>query len=87
VLTQRKTPIGDIKVEVGDTLLPFTATNSDGEAFSSEALIGKRTLLKFFRGGWCPYCCAELVLFSGMKSDLEKRNVHVIALSGDTSGV
>lgn len=52
LLTQRKTPVGDLKVEVGDTLLPFGATTSDGAAFSTEQLAGKRTLLKFFRGGW-----------------------------------
>ena len=52
LLTQRKTPIGDLKVNVGDTLLPFEATTSDGAAFQSDSLAGKRTLLKFFRGGW-----------------------------------
>jgi peroxiredoxin len=85
ILTQRKTPIGDIKVKVGDTLLPFTATTSDGAVFNSEELRGKRTLLKFYRGGWCPYCCAELVLFKDMSSDLSQYNVNVVALSNDTA--
>ena len=52
LLTQRKTPIGDLKVKVGDKLLSFEATTSDGPAFHTESLAGKRTLLKFFRGGW-----------------------------------
>jgi cytochrome oxidase Cu insertion factor (SCO1/SenC/PrrC family) len=52
LLTQRKTPIGDIKVKVGDALLPFEATTSEGVPFHSDELAGKRTLLKFFRGGW-----------------------------------
>ncbi|MCO4763479.1 MAG: hypothetical protein KC502_18320 [Myxococcales bacterium] len=52
LLTQRKTPIGDLKVAVGDTLLSFAATSSDGAAFHTDDLLGKRTLLKFFRGGW-----------------------------------
>ncbi len=51
-LSQRKTPIGDLKVKVGDTLLPFEATTSDGVVFHTDSLEGKRSLLKFFRGGW-----------------------------------
>lgn len=52
LLSQRRTPIGDLKVEVGDSLLPFDAMLSDGASFHSDSLAGKRTLLKFFRGGW-----------------------------------
>jgi hypothetical protein len=49
---QRKTPIGNLKVKVGDKLLPFTAATSDGRTFDSDELTGKRILLKFFRGAW-----------------------------------
>lgn len=52
LLTQRKTPLGALRVRVGDRLLPFAATTSEGAAFHSDALLGRRTLLKFFRGGW-----------------------------------
>jgi hypothetical protein len=52
LLSQRKTPLGNLQVTVGDTLLPFEATTSDGAGFHTDSLAGKRTLLKFFRGGW-----------------------------------
>lgn len=52
LLSQRKTPIGDLKVKVGDTLLPFEIATSEGVVFNTDSLEGKRTLLKFFRGGW-----------------------------------
>ena len=52
LLTQRKTPIGDLKIKEGDPLLPFTAINSEGIEFHTDELAGKRILLKFFRGGW-----------------------------------
>ncbi len=52
LLTQRKTPVGEIKVKVGDKLLAFEATTSEGSTFHSDELAGKRTLLKLFRGGW-----------------------------------
>lgn len=47
-----QTPLGDIRVRVGDKILPFEALTADGERFSSDELLGQRTLLKFFRGGW-----------------------------------
>lgn len=52
LLTQRNTPIGDLRVAVGDALLPFAATTAEGNPFHSDAWSGQRTLLKFFRGGW-----------------------------------
>ncbi len=52
LLTQRRTPVGELEIEVGDKLLAFEAMGTDGSRFSSDELAGKRTLLKFFRGGW-----------------------------------
>ena len=52
LLTQRKTPVGNIKVKLGDTLLPFATQTSDGSSFHTDSLADRRILLKFFRGGW-----------------------------------
>ena len=52
LLSQRKTPVGDLKVAVGDKLLSFESTTSYGALFNTDSLAGNRTLLKFFRGGW-----------------------------------
>ena len=84
VLTQRKTPLGHINVKVGDKILQFKAQTSEGTPFESGELSDKRILLKFFRGGWCPYCSAELSAFNDMAPELEKFNVSIIALSKDT---
>lgn len=52
LLTQRRTPVGDLRVAVGDPLLPFRATTSSGATFDTASLAGQRVLLKFFRGSW-----------------------------------
>jgi len=52
LLTFRKTPVGDIRVSVGDRLLPFATADSAGADFHTDSLAGQRVLLKFFRGGW-----------------------------------
>ena len=44
VVTQRKTPIGDLQLDVGDKLLPFEAGTSEGTRFTTAELAGKRTL-------------------------------------------
>lgn len=85
VFSQKKTPIGDIKVNVGDSVLPFETKNSKGELFSTSDLKGQRTLLKFYRGAWCPYCSRELSMFEEMKTIFDQYNVKVIALSGDNT--
>lgn len=83
VLTQRKTPIGNIKVKVGDNLIPFEAKASDGSNFTLDNLKGKRVLFKFYRGAWCPYCSAELKMFEEMMPKLKKFNIEIVALSCD----
>jgi thiol-disulfide isomerase/thioredoxin len=80
ILTQPKTPLGEIKIAVGDKVLPFTAKTSQGATFDSAELSGKRVLLKFFRGDWCPYCSAELIAFNEMSAKLEKHGVSIAAL-------
>lgn len=52
LLSIRKTPIGDLKVKVGDKLIPFKAMTSEGAELHTDELMGKRILFKFFRGGW-----------------------------------
>ena len=84
ILLNKNTPIGDIKVTVGDNILSFKSTDFTGKEFNSESLRGKRTLLKFYRGSWCPYCSAELIMFNKMQTAFEKHNVQVIALSNNT---
>jgi peroxiredoxin len=84
VFMNKKTPLGNIKVKIGDSIIPFQSTSAQGHAFSQEDLKNKRILLKFFRGSWCPYCSRELTMFDEMQSDFNKYNVEVIALSGDS---
>jgi hypothetical protein len=52
LMSQRKTPVGEIRVAVGDPLPVFAAQDWKGHAFDSASLRGQRVLLKFFRGHW-----------------------------------
>ena len=50
--TQSALPPGRIAVVGGGPALDFTASDSDGRAFTLSSLRGQRILLKFFRGHW-----------------------------------
>lgn len=50
--TQRATPVGRLRVAVGDPLRPFTALTPEGNTFDAASFQGRRVLLKFFRGHW-----------------------------------
>ena len=78
-LATKATPIGEIKIKVGDMLPAFKTAG-----FDSDSLIGKRTLLKFYRGSWCPYCSAELVMFEELTSKLNEYGVQIVAVSNDS---
>ncbi|REL32535.1 peroxiredoxin family protein [Thalassotalea euphylliae] len=78
-LATRKTPLGDIRVKVGDQLLPFA-----NEQFDTGELAGKRTLIKFYRGSWCPYCSSELSMFEALTPKLAAHNIDIVAISNDS---
>ena len=69
-LATKATPIGEIKVSVGEQILPFTTAN-----FDYASLMGKGILLKLYRGSWCPYCSAELIMFEQLKPKLAEYNI------------
>jgi hypothetical protein len=52
LLTQRKTPVGNLAIAVGDSLPELEALTPDGMRFHSRELANRRILLKFFRGSW-----------------------------------
>ena len=52
LLSQAPVPDTQIRVAVGQPMLPIRATTSDAQPWSSDGLRGRRVLFKFYRGGW-----------------------------------
>ena len=40
------------------------------------------TIVKFYRGHWCPYCMVELKEYEGLYSEFKKANAQIIAYIG-----
>jgi peroxiredoxin len=46
-------------------------------------LAGSYAVVLFYRGSWCPYCCAQLAAFSRVSERLAAAGISVVALSVD----
>ena len=58
-----------------------------GESISlTEKLEEKRSVLLFYRGGWCPYCNAHLSAVGEVEKDILTLGYQLIAISPDSPG-
>ena len=46
-------------------------------------LAGSYAVVLFYRGSWCPYCCAQLGAFARASERLASAGIRVVALSVD----
>lgn len=59
----------------------------EGESVTLTNIIReKRSVLLFYRGGWCPYCNAHLSAVGEVEEDILALNYQVIAISPDSPG-
>ncbi|HMO03876.1 MAG TPA: peroxiredoxin-like family protein [Kiritimatiellia bacterium] len=72
-------------LDVGATIPDAALTKLDGTPVRlSELTAGKKTVLVFFRGGWCPYCTKHLAALKDVLPALEAAGVQLIAISPDS---
>jgi peroxiredoxin len=81
----RKTDVASHALQVGDTAPDFLLPDEHGRLHSSKQLRDEGPLVvSFYRGGWCPFCNAELRALQAIKADLEGLQAKVVVLSPDT---
>ncbi len=70
-------------VEPGARLSDAALLDPHGHTSSlSEALAGRRGVLVFYRGAWCPYCNLALRTYqAALVDELEARDVQLVAVS------
>ena len=69
---------------IGEKLPALTLQNVDGKEISTEAVFSNRkTILIFYRGGWCPYCNTHLNEVGQLESELIKLGYSIVAISPD----
>ncbi|MBS1724863.1 MAG: AhpC/TSA family protein [Armatimonadetes bacterium] len=56
----------------------------DGKATTLKAALGgKKTVLVFYRGGWCPFCNAHLADLGKSEKDIEAAGWQIVAITPD----
>ncbi|MHA6646264.1 peroxiredoxin-like family protein [Mesorhizobium sp. A623] len=81
----RKTDVVSHALQVGDNAPDFLLPDEEGRLHSSKQLREARPLVvSFYRGGWCPFCSAELRALQAIKGKLDDLQAKVVALSPDT---
>ena len=72
------------EVEVGQYAPDFVARDLSGREVRLSSLIaGRRSLLLFYRGGWCPFCNEQLAAISRDYEKFQELNAVVVAVSGE----
>lgn len=62
-----------------------TLTSADNTAVALTKLVQKQpSVLVFYRGGWCPYCNAQLAALRTIEPDLAKLGYQIIAITPDS---
>ncbi len=49
----------------------------------TDVLKGKRSVVIFYRGGWCPYCNTQLNELAEIEGDLKAKGYQIVAISPD----
>jgi NAD(P)-dependent dehydrogenase (short-subunit alcohol dehydrogenase family)/peroxiredoxin len=75
---------GMTRLNPGDTFPSLTVTPADGRPLELPgALAGHFGVVLLYRGGWCPYCNAQLRAFRRAADQLAALGIRVVALSVD----
>jgi peroxiredoxin len=81
----RKSDVASRALQVGDRAPDFLLPDADGRLHSSERLRSEGLLVvSFYRGGWCPFCKAELCALQAVKAEFDSLNANLVVLSPET---
>ncbi|CAA6678406.1 MULTISPECIES: peroxiredoxin-like family protein [unclassified Lentimonas] len=71
-------------IEVGSTAPEAELSDVEGNTVAlSEALGSKKSILIFYRGGWCPYCTKHLAAIGQHEETILEKGYQIIAISPD----
>lgn len=70
---------------IGEKISNVTILTLDGkEVSTSDLLSQKKSIVIFYRGGWCPYCNTQLGQLQSIEGDLIKMGYQILAISPDS---
>jgi peroxiredoxin len=77
--------VAETSLKAGVRLPDFNLPNVEGHFVDSQTLLERGPLvINFFRGGWCPFCTAELRALQQTLPEIAARGASVVAITPDT---
>jgi peroxiredoxin len=81
----RENDVASRALKAGDTAPDFLLPDVDGRLHSSEQLRREGPLVvSFYRGGWCPFCAAELRVLQAATGAFEALGASLVVLTPET---
>ena len=68
---------------IGEKIPNISLRDVDGNEIKTNKIISKKTVLVFYRGGWCPYCNSQLADMQEIENQIIDLGYQVIAISPD----
>lgn len=69
---------------IGEKIPTLNLQDSKGTVVSTETIFNKKSVLIVYRGGWCPYCNAQLADMQSIEKDVLALGYQIIAVSLDS---
>ena len=71
-------------LRIGAKLPDFTVQTLAGDELASSSFLGRKTLILFYRGNWCPVCQLQLQELAQQCEEIQRRGVAVVLISPQT---
>tara|TARA_R110002073_G_scaffold331253_2_gene515918 strand:+ start:1625 stop:2263 length:639 start_codon:yes stop_codon:yes gene_type:complete len=80
------TDIIENALKTGDRIPEINLPNTTGKLININSILssGKKVVVAFYRGGWCPYCNLELRALQQVLPEIEAKGAKLIAISPET---
>ena len=70
---------------IGENVPNLSLKDTNGKSVNiSDLISSKKTILVFYRGGWCPYCNTHLSALAETESQLIAQGYQIVAISPDS---
>lgn len=68
---------------IGEKIPNVKLEDSNGNQVETDAILNQKTVLIVYRGGWCPYCNAQLSEMQEIEKQIMSLGYQIVAVSPD----
>ena len=68
---------------IGEKIPNVELVNIEGQKVKTKEILNKKTVLIVYRGGWCPFCNAQLADLQDYANEIQQLGYQIVAVSPD----